>query len=153
VIGVPEPRWLDPMATALQRLGTEHAWVVHGEDGLDELSLAGRSQAVCVRGDTIERREIHPETLGLGPAPVAALVVGSVAESAARIRDVLAGAPGPSRDVVCLNAAAALVVAGVTDDLRDGVAGAAASIDTGSARRVLERLRVFTAATAAEDRA
>jgi anthranilate phosphoribosyltransferase len=152
VVGVPERRWLEPVATALQRLGAEHVWVVHGEGGLDELSLVGRSWAVCVHGETIEQREIDAGAFGLARAPIAALGVSSAAESAACIRRVLTGAPGPARDVVCLNAAAALVVAGVARDLRDAIARAAASIDDGEAARVLERLRAFTATGAGEGR-
>jgi anthranilate phosphoribosyltransferase len=146
VVGVPERRWLDPMAAALARLGAEHAWVIHGQGGLDELSLAGPSWATCVRDGRRETIEVHPADVGLAVAPIEALVVGSVAESAQRIQGVLDGTPGPARDVVCLNAAAALVVGGACPDLRAGVARAAASIDDGHAARVLARLRAFTAA-------
>jgi anthranilate phosphoribosyltransferase len=146
VIGVADPRWLEPMATAALRLGTEHAWVVHGDDGLDELSLAGPSSVVMVRGGALTRAEVRPEDVGLAVAPREALLAATAAESAACIRQVLGGARGPARDVVCLNAAAALVVAGVAPDLRAGVARAVASIDAGKAQQVLERLRAFTAA-------
>jgi anthranilate phosphoribosyltransferase len=147
VIGVPEARWIEPMATALARLGTDHAWVVHGGGGLDELGLDAPSTVARVRGTTIERDEVRPERLGLTAAPVSALVVGSAAESAARIEEVLAGALGPSRDVVVLNAAAALVVGDAVRDLRDGLDRAAASIDGGRARSVLDGLRAFTRAS------
>ena len=148
VIGVPEPRWLGPMAEALQRLGTEHAWVVCGDGGLDELALSGPSRVACVRGGRMTTLEVRPEALGLAPAPLAALAVQSVAESAARIRDVLGGIAGPARDIVRLNAAAALVVAGVCADLPAGLARATAAIDEGHAARRLERLQAFTAAAA-----
>jgi anthranilate phosphoribosyltransferase len=147
VVGVPERRWLDPMAAALSRLGAEHAWVVHGQGGLDELSLAGPSWATCVRDGRHETIEVCPADVGLAVAPIEALVVGSVAESAQRIQSVLDGTPGPARDVVCLNAAAALVVGGACPDLRSGVVRAAASIDGGHAARVLSRLQAFTAAS------
>jgi anthranilate phosphoribosyltransferase len=148
VVGVPEPRWLEPMAEALGRLGTEHAWVVCGDGGIDELALSGPSCVACVRPGEITRMEVRPEELGLARAPLAALAVRSVAESAERIRGVLAGAAGPARDIVCMNAAAALVVAGVSADLSAGLARATASIDEGRAARTLERLRAFTAAAA-----
>jgi anthranilate phosphoribosyltransferase len=151
VVGVPEPRWVEPMAVALARLGAEHAWVVCGEGGLDELALAGPSRVARVRNGAIDTIEVRPSELGLAPAPLATLTVCSVAESAERIRGVLAGVPGPARDIVALNAAAALVVAGVSADLRAGLARAAASIDEGHARRTLEGLRSFTSA-AAENR-
>jgi anthranilate phosphoribosyltransferase len=147
VIGVPEARWVEPMATALSRLGTDHAWVVHGGGGLDELGLDAPSTVARVRGTTIERDEVRPERLGLAAAPLSALVVGSAAESAARIEQVLAGTPGPSRDVVLLNAAAALVVGGAVQDLREGLERAAASVDGGQARRTLDGLRAFTRAS------
>ena len=129
---------------ALARLGTEQAWVVHGGGGLDEIALDAPTLVARVHGATIERDEVRPETLGLAPAPIATLVVGSAAESAARIAGVLDGTPGPSRDIVCLNAAATLVVAGAARDLQDGLKRAAASIDGGHARRTLEGLRTFT---------
>jgi anthranilate phosphoribosyltransferase len=151
VVGVPERRWVEPMAAALGRLGAEHAWVVCGGGGLDELALDGPSHVARVCGGAIDFIEVRPAELGLDPAPLAALAVRSVAESAERIRAVLAGAPGPARDIVCLNAAAALVVAGVSPDLRLGLARAAASIDEGRAQRTLERVRTFTS-TAAESR-
>lgn len=148
VIGVPEARWLTPVADALARLGAEHAWVVCGDGGLDELSLAGASRVVRVRAGRVEPLEVRAEALGLRPAPAAALAVASAAESAARIREVLSGAAGPARDVVVLNAAAVLVVGDAAADLRAGAALAARSIDEGRARRVLERLCAFTTAAA-----
>jgi anthranilate phosphoribosyltransferase len=148
VIGVAEPRWLGPMAEAVQRLGTEHAWVVCGDGGLDELTLSGPSRVARVRAGRVTTLEVRPEELGLVAAPLAALTVASAAESAQRIRHVLAGVAGPARDIVRVNAAAALVVAGVCDDLPAGLARATASIDEGRAAHTLERLRAFTAAAA-----
>ena len=146
VVGVPRESRLLPMAEALARLGTEHAWVVCGDDRFDELALCGPSRVVAVRRGRLERFEVRAESLGMETAPLDALVVTSVAESAERIRAVLGGERGPARDVVCLNAAAALVVAGASPDLRDGLTRAAASIDQGHAGRVLDRLRAFSAA-------
>jgi len=146
VIGVPRDKLIAPMADALQRLGAEHAWVVCGDDRFDELALCGPTRVAAVRAQGVERFEVRPEGLGIAPAPLDALVVGSVTESAQRIRAVLEGEPGPARDVVCLNAAAALVVGGVAPDLPSALTRAGASIDQGHAQRVLERLRAFTSA-------
>jgi anthranilate phosphoribosyltransferase len=148
VIGVFDRRWLERMAEALARLGTDHAWVVHGAGGLDELSLAGESTIAEVRGERVDVRTVSAADVGLSAAPADALRVDSAADAAARVSAVLAGEPGPARDIVCLNAGAALVVAGVVSDLRAGVARAAAAIDSGEARALLGRLAAFTAAAA-----
>ena len=151
VIGVYDRRWLRPVAEVLLRLGAERAWVVHGAGSLDELSLEGETLVAEVVGGEIRERSLTPGDAGLTPAPTRTLRVASVADAAARLRAVLGGAPGPARDIVCLNAAAALVVAGVAADLRDGAARAAAAIDGGAAAALLDRLVAFTAGhTAAE---
>lgn len=144
VVGVPEERWVGVVAEALARLGAVHAWVVCGPGGLDELGLDGVSRVACVRDGRIDRFVVRPADLGLAPAPVSALAAGSPAESAEIVRSVLAGSPGPARDVVCLNAAAAFIVSGVCDDLPAGLARAAASLDEGRAADALSRLRAFT---------
>jgi anthranilate phosphoribosyltransferase len=149
VVGVFDRRWLEPVAEVLQRLGTEHAWVVHGAGGLDELALEGESAVAEVIGGTVRRRTVTAAAAGLTPAPAAALRVESREAAAARARAILAGERGPGREIVCLNAAAALVVAGLAADLREGAAAAAASIDSGRAAAVLERLVAFTTAQAA----
>ena len=146
VIGVPKNELLDPMAEALSRLGAEHAWVVCGDNRFDELALSGVSRVASVRGNRIDRFELTPEGLGLNRTALEALKVSSVAESADRIRKILGGKAGPDRDVVCLNAAAALVVADAVPDMRKGLVRAAESIDQGSARGVLDRLCAFTTA-------
>ncbi|GGG22891.1 anthranilate phosphoribosyltransferase [Caldovatus sediminis] len=138
--GAFAPQWLRPMAEALGRLGTERAWVVHGQ-GLDELTLAGESQVVEIRDGRLREFTVSPEEAGLPRAPAAALKGGDPAENAAALVALLQGAPGPYRDVVLLNAAAALVVAGRAADLREGAALAARAIDSGAAAAVLEKLR------------
>jgi len=150
VIGVAERRWVEPLAGVLRALGTDHAWVVHGGVGLDELALEGESLVAEVVGDALRLFTVDAARAGLTPAPTAALRVTTVAEAAAALRAVLEGAPGPARDVVLLNAGAALVVGGAAADLRDGVATAACAIDTGAARRVLDDLVTFTRAHARE---
>ncbi|MBW8269337.1 anthranilate phosphoribosyltransferase [Caldovatus aquaticus] len=147
--GAFSPQWLRPMAETLGRLGTERAWVVHGQ-GLDELTLAGESQVVEIHGERLREFTVAPEDAGLRRAPAAALKGGDPAENAAALTALLQGAPGPYRDVVLLNAAAALVVAGRAADLREGAALAARAIDSGAAAAVLEKLR--TACTPPEAR-
>ena len=144
VIGVFDRRWLEPVAQVLVRLGIERAWVVHGAGGLDELALEGESAVVEVAGGALGVRSVTAAEAGLAPAPASVLRVGSVAEAAERLRAILGGERGPGRDVVCLNAAAALVVAGRAADLREGAALAAAAIDRGRVSALLERLVAFT---------
>jgi anthranilate phosphoribosyltransferase len=144
VVGVGDPVLLEPVARVLNELGGEHAWVVHGAGGLDELALEGASDVVALSGGVMRRLRVHPADAGLEPASHAALRVDSISGSAARIRAVLSGEPGPARDVVVLNASAALVVAGAAADLRDAAARAAAAIDSGAGARVLDRLVRFT---------
>lgn len=150
VIGVAQRRWVEPIAEVLRALGTDHAWVVHGGVGLDELALEGESLVAEVVGDDLRLRTIDAAGAGLAPAPIAALQVSTRAEAAAALRAVLQGTPGPARDVVRLNAGAALVVGGRAPDLRAGVELATRAIDDGSARRVLDDLVAFTRAAAAD---
>jgi anthranilate phosphoribosyltransferase len=138
--GAFSPHWLRPMAETLGRLGTERAWVVHGR-GLDELTLAGPSQVVELADGVIREFTVSPEDADLPHAPAEALKGGDPAENAAALTALLQGEAGPYRDVVLLNAAAALVVAGRAPDLRAGAALAARAIDTGAARRVLDSLK------------
>ena len=146
VLGVAERRWVEPMAEVLRRLGVERAWVVHGTAGLDELALAGDSLVADVSPRGITLGTVTEADHGLPSSPVGALVVASIDQAVDRLRAVLAGEPGPARDVVCLNAAAALVVAGVAVDLRDGVRRAASTLDTGAASALVERLVAYTRA-------
>jgi anthranilate phosphoribosyltransferase len=139
--GAFAPEWLRPMAETLKRLGTERAWLVHGQ-GLDELTLAGESHVVSLEADgTFREFTVAPEDAGLPRAPAEALKGGDPAQNAVALEALLNGAPGAYRDVVLLNAAAALVVAGRAHDLREGAAIAARAIDEGAALGVLTRLR------------
>ena len=137
--------WLRPMAESLLRLGTEAAWVVHGQ-GLDEIALSGETQVVALEAGRLREFTIAPEDAGLQRAPPEAIRGGEPAENALALTALLAGASGPYRDIVLLNAAAGLVVAGRTRDLRDGAAQAARAIDSGAASAVLGRLKDATAA-------
>ena len=142
--GVFNPAWARPMAETLSALGTSHAWLVHGH-GLDELSVAGENRVVTLADGRLGERIVTPEEAGLPRAPVEAIRGGDAAENAAALVALLDGAPGPYRDTVVLNGAAALVVAGRTDTLMDGAAQAAMSLDSGAAKAALERLRAAAA--------
>jgi anthranilate phosphoribosyltransferase len=148
VTGAFAPQWLRPMAETLARTGTEHAWLVHGQ-GLDELTLAGPSNVVELKGGSIRDFTVAPEDAGLPRAPTEALLGGGPAENAAALVALLRGTHGPYRDCVVLNAAAALVVAGVENDLRTAASRATRAIDDGAAMDVLERLRAATSAAPA----
>ncbi len=141
LLGVSDARLQPLLAQALARLGMpRRAWVVRGDDGLDEISLSGPTKVLEVYDGRVTERVLGPDSFGLPAAPLHALQVGSVAESAAVIEGVLAGQTGPPRDVVVANAAAALVLAGRADDLRAAAEMAAAAIDSGRALGKLEEL-------------
>ena len=140
VVGVFGEEWVEPMAQVLGRLGAKRAWVVHGSDGLDELTTTGISHVAALDGGKISTFKISPKNAGLPDAKPEDLSGGDATENAAHIRAVLGGQQGAFRNVVLLNAAAALLVAGKAKTLREGVALAAQSIDSGKARAVLEAL-------------
>jgi anthranilate phosphoribosyltransferase len=142
--GAFAPQWLRPMAEALGRLGSEHAWLVHGQ-GLDELTVSGPSQVVELRDGHLREFTVSPGDVGLPVSPAESLRGGDPERNAAALLALLDGVASPYRDCVVLNAAATLVVAGRSDDLREAARMAAASIDQGAARGVLERLRTATA--------
>lgn len=140
LVGVPRPELTELVARSLARLGSDRAWVVHGADGLDEISTTGYTKISECRGGAVSTFYLHPGDLGLAKATAADLAGGGAAENAAIARGILAGESGPRRDIVLLNAAAALLIAGRTATLREGLPLAAAAIDSGRARDVLDRL-------------
>ena len=140
IVGVFGKEWVEPIAQVLALLGTERAWVVHGSDGLDELTTTGVSDVAVVDAGKVSTFRISPRNAGLAEARPEDLVGGNAVENAAYVRAVLGGAKGPYRDIVLLNAGAALLVVGKAKTLRDGVALAAESIDSGKALAVLEAL-------------
>ena len=142
--GVFDPDWARPMVETLASLGTQSCWLVHGQ-GLDELTVAGENQVVELRDGAIRTFVVTPEDAGLARAPVAAIRGGDAAMNAAALLALLRGTPGPYRDTVLLNTAAGLIVAGRTDDLREGIALAASALDGGAALAALETLRRETA--------
>ena len=141
--------WIRPMAEVLADLGAEAAWVVHGADGTDELSIAGASFVAALDGGAVHEFELHPEEAGLPVHPFEAILGGSPEENARAFRALLDGATGAYRDAVLLNAAAALRIAGRAADLKEGVALAAESIDSGAARGRIAALAAVTGAPAA----
>ncbi|MCX6021956.1 MAG: anthranilate phosphoribosyltransferase [Chloroflexi bacterium] len=144
VLGVGSDSLLLKMAESLQRLGSRHAMVVWGADGMDEISISGPTRVHYLRDMQIEYRTIHPQDFGLPVAPRSAILGGTPAENAVVLRDVLSGAPGAIHDMVVLNAAAALVVGDAVKDMIEGVALAKESITSGRAIRKLSSLIQIT---------
>jgi anthranilate phosphoribosyltransferase len=140
LVGVPRPELTELIARALAMLGSERAWVVHGADGLDEISTTGYTKVSECRDGVVNTFYLHPSDAGLPKAPRAALAGGEAAENAAIARAILAGERGPRRDIVVLNAAAALLVAGRARDLREGLAIASAALDEGKAAATLDAM-------------
>ncbi|SLN16246.1 anthranilate phosphoribosyltransferase [Roseisalinus antarcticus] len=137
-----------PMAETLQELGSEKAWLVHGADGTDEISICGPTSVAVLENDKITGREVHPEDAGLPVHPLRNILGGTPDDNARAFRALLAGDPGAYRDAVLLNAAAALLVADKVASLRDGVAMARESIDRGAAARAVETLARITSEAA-----
>lgn len=138
VIGVADPAVADKMAQVLAKLGSTHALVVHGGDGLDEISLSGPTQVWEMQGGVVTEKSISPADVGLSSSPTSAIQAGGVEESARILREVLAGKTGPARDIVLINAAAALLAADKVSSLADGVRVAAEAIDSGNAQASME---------------
>ena len=142
--GVFDPQWARPMAETLGRLGSETAWIVHGQ-GLDELTVAGENKVAALKDGAVRCFTVTPEDAALPRAPIGAIRGGDAALNAATLLALLQGATGPYRDTVLLNAAGALIVAGRAGDLREGVALASRSIASGASLAALETLRRETA--------
>lgn len=148
LVGVFDAALAPMLAEALGALGATRAWVVHGAGGLDEIALDGPTEVAAWEDGGVRRFTIEAGSLGLARAPLEALRGGDPSENAGIVLGVLRGGRGPARDIVALNAGAALVVAGAAEDLRDGLARALRAIDEGSAMAALERVRVLLAETA-----
>ncbi len=140
LMGVFDEKLLATIANVLARLGSQRAMVVHAEDGLDEISTASPTHLAELRDGKITTRRVQPEDFGLKRARLSDLEIGSAEESAQRIRAVLAGKRGPDYDIVKLNAAGALAVAGMVEDIAEGLALAERSIDSGAAAAALDKL-------------
>jgi anthranilate phosphoribosyltransferase len=140
LLGVFAREWVEPIAQVLGKLGAERAWVVHGADGMDELTTTGASYVAELSDGAVRQFEVSPGDAGISRASLDDLKGGDAATNAAAIRAVLGGEPGAFRDIVLFNAAAALIVAGRAEDLKVGVTAAAEAIDSGAARAKLDGL-------------
>ncbi len=144
VVGVYSEDLVEKLAQALKMLGLHRALVVHGADGLDEISISGPTKIGEVRGEWVRVYEVTPEQFGLARAPLSAIIGGDLQTNAEIIRKILGGENSPRRDVVLMNAAAALVAAGRADSLAEAMPLAVQSIDSGAARKKLEKLVEFS---------
>jgi anthranilate phosphoribosyltransferase len=144
LLGVSDRLYQETIAEALVGLGCERALVVCGDDGVDEISIAGRTRVIEVRDGRTEEWFIAPEDLGFARVDLDAIAGGSPEANAATVRSVLGGEPGPARDVVCINAGAAILAAGAAHEIGAGVERAAEAIDSGAAAGVLEHLVKLT---------
>jgi len=140
MVGVFSRQWVEPLAHVLKNLGSESIWVVHGSDGLDEITITGPTYVAALEKGAVRTFEITPEEVGFARQKPEALRGGDAAHNAKALLDVLKGVKGPFRDVALLNAAAGLVVAGRAKDLKQGVEQAAKSVDSGAAKACLDRL-------------
>jgi anthranilate phosphoribosyltransferase len=136
--------WILPMAEALQALGSERAWIVHGADGTDEISICGPTWIAALEDGVVQSRELDPEDAGLPRHPFEAILGGTPEENGIAFRALLTGTPGAYRDAVLLNSAAALLVGGAATSLPEGVELARESIDSGAALEKVEGLSDVT---------
>jgi anthranilate phosphoribosyltransferase len=148
LLGVADRHYQETIAEALIGLGTERALVVSAEDGVDELALSAPTRVIEVFEGRTAEWFVEPGQYGLAPLELDQIAGGTPAENAAAARAVLAGDPGPARDIVLLNAAAAIYVGGLAADLEDGVGKAAAAVDSGAAAGLLEKLIAATVSAA-----
>ena len=144
LLGVYDGALCRPLAEALRAIGSERAWVVHGADGVDELTVCGPSRACVLADGEVEEREVTPEEAGLTRHPEGSLRGGDPAHNAGAMRALFGGATGPYRDAVALNAAAGLVIAERADGLADGARQAEAALDDGRAKAMLDRITAET---------
>src|SRR3954470_7339492 len=148
LVGVPRPEFTELMARALMLLGTRRAWVVHGADGIDELTTTGYTKVSECRDGAVNTFYLHPGDVGLPKAPAGALLGGDAHDNARIIEAVLNGVRGPARDVVLLNSGASLFIAGAAPSVSQGILIASRAIDRGDAKRTLERLVTLSTADA-----
>ena len=140
LVGVPRPEFTELMARSLMLLGSERAWVVHGADGIDEISTTGYTKISECKEGAVNTFYLHPADVGLPKATTGSLKGGNAHDNAGIIERILTGERGPARDVVLLNAGASLLVAGEAESVEDGILRASRAIDRGDAKRTLDRL-------------
>src|SRR5712671_2079058 len=146
LVGVPRPDLTELMARSLMELGSQRAWVVHGADGIDEMSTTGETKVTECKDGTINTFYLHPGDVGLPKAAAGSLKGGDAHENARIIEGVLAGERGPARDVVLLNAGAGLLISGEAATVGEGILMASRAIDRGDARRTLDQLAAISTA-------
>ncbi|WP_289282995.1 MULTISPECIES: anthranilate phosphoribosyltransferase [unclassified Methylophaga] len=142
VLGVFDKKWVKPMAEVLQKLGSQHVLVVHAEDGLDEISIGAKTHVAELKEGKVTTYTIKPEDFGLQQNTIETLTVSNAQDSLSLIKEVFDGKPGPARDIVVLNAGAAIYAADITVSLAEGIAMAAELIDSGAATQKLNALIV-----------
>lgn len=142
VLGVFDKKWVKPMAEVLQKLGSQHVLVVHAEDGLDEISIGAETHIAELKNGTVTTYTIKPEDFGMKQHSIESLTVSNAQDSLALIKEVFEGKPGPARDIVVLNAGAAIYVADISPSLEEGIHLAAQVIDSGAATQKLNALIV-----------
>jgi anthranilate phosphoribosyltransferase len=152
LVGVYDKALVEPLAEVLKNLGLTHAWVVHGEDGLDELTTTGKTFVAELKDGAINTFNITPEDAGIARATLDDLKGGDALHNAQAMRKLFSGEEGAYRDIVLLNSAAGLIVAGKAADLKEGVALAAKAIDEGRAKKALEKLVEVTSEQVLEER-
>lgn len=140
VLGVFSKDWVEPLAQVLKRLGSDHVLVVHAQDGLDEISIGSVTHVAELKNGSVSTYNITPEQFGLQTGELSTLAVADAGESLALINRIFAGDAGSARDIVVLNAGAAIYVAGITDSLKAGTEAAASMIDSGKAKQTFEQL-------------
>ena len=150
LIGVFAREWIEPMARVLANLGSEHVWVVHGSDGIDEITTTGPTAVAELKNGEVSTFDVSPDQIGLPLADPNDIKGGTAKENAAALTALLDGQPGPYRDIALINAAAALVIAGKAVDLAVGAARAADAIDTGKAKKTLQHLIEITNSVASD---
>ena len=149
LVGVPRPELTELLARALMLLGSKRAWVVHGADGIDEISTTGYTKVSECRAGAVNTFYVHPSDFGITKSEPAALKGGDAQVNARILREILSGTHGPRRDVVVLNAGAALFIAGRVESVKAGIKAAASAIDSGAAQQRLEKMVTSSRAEAA----
>jgi len=149
LVGVPRPELTELLARALMLLGSKRAWVVHGSDGIDEISTTGYTKVSECRAGAVNTFYVHPSDFGMAKSDSAALKGGDAQTNAAIVCEVLSGVRGPRRDVVLLNAGVALFIAGHVNTIKEGIANAASAIDSGAAQQRLDKMAASSRAEAA----
>lgn len=144
VLGVYDRKWLRPMADVLATLGSEHVWVVHGEDGLDEVSLSGKTFVAELKNGVVSEFKLDPSDFGFEPKSIDSIKGGDAHENATALVALVNGAPSAYRDITVLNAAAAMLVGGKAESFAEGVKLAATSINSGAAKKLLNQWVSFT---------